>query len=102
MDKLIQEIMSSDVISANQQTTLGKLKLLMEECLFSHIPIVGDNNKLIGIVSKIDMLKAFWQKADDKENSSKQLATIQAKDMMQSNVVSVKNNGGLNLQLRKI
>ena len=39
MDKLIQEIMSSDVISANQQTTLGKLKLLMEECLFSHIPI---------------------------------------------------------------
>lgn len=96
MDKLIQEIMSSDVISANQQTTLGKLKLLMEECLFSHIPIVGDNNKLIGIVSKIDMLKAFWQKADDKENSSKQLATIQAKDMMQSNVVSVKNNATIN------
>jgi len=96
MDKLIQEIMSSDVISANQQTTLGKLKLLMEECLFSHIPIVDDNNKLIGIVSKIDMLKAFWQKADDKENSIKQLTTIQAEDIMQSTVVSVKNNATIN------
>jgi CBS domain-containing protein len=90
----ISKVMSTDVISAKKNTPLGKLKSMMEELFVSHIPIIDDTNSLIGIVSKIDILKVFWETASNPKIDGEKapITSLQADDIMQNDVLRLKEN----------
>lgn len=59
-DRQVKEVMSNSVRSAPSQTTLTELVNMMIKTGLKRIPIV-DENKLVGIVTRRDLLKAFAQ-----------------------------------------
>ncbi len=56
--KKVKEIMTSEVVTVTPETDLRILKEMFERYDFNSFPVVG-NGKMVGIVSKLDLLKAF-------------------------------------------
>ena len=54
----VDEVMSSDVISATPNTALDEIVGLMERHRIKRLPVV-DGERLVGIVSRADLLRAF-------------------------------------------
>ncbi len=78
----VGEIMTRPVISAKMNTTLRDIALQMVSNQYSGMPVTGDNGKLIGIVTEIDILRAL--------NDGKELARSTAGDVMTTEVVTAK------------
>jgi len=56
--KKVKDIMTKDVITVAPKTDLKTLKELFERHDFNSFPVV-DKGKVVGVVSKLDLLKAF-------------------------------------------
>ncbi|MFK5987011.1 MAG: CBS domain-containing protein [Pseudomonadota bacterium] len=54
----VKEIMTENVISLSATDRLSKASDLMSEKKIRHIPIVNDNQQLIGLITQYDVLKA--------------------------------------------
>jgi len=54
--EVVGQIMTSRVITAPQTTCIAKLLPIMDERDIHHIPIIDDNNKLVGVVSHDEIL----------------------------------------------
>lgn len=52
------EKMKTDLISVRPETTLAEAKTLMQDNDFRHLPVVDDNDKLVGIITDRDMRDA--------------------------------------------
>lgn len=52
-----KDIMTTDVISAKPETTVEELARLLIEHKISGVPVVDDENKLVGIVTEHDLIK---------------------------------------------
>lgn len=52
-----EEIMTSQVITINQDATVEELATLIEEEHINPVPVVDKDNKLVGIVSRADIVK---------------------------------------------
>ena len=59
----VSEIMTTEVITASMDDTLGEIREVFESNHIHHLPIVHDN-KLVGIVSDRDVLKDLSPDAD--------------------------------------
>ncbi len=83
-----KDLMSSQVVVAKENTNVEQIssKLLAGE--FNGVPIVDDNDLVVGIVTAIDILKAI-------QNGHKLNTTI-AKDIMTPNPSVVKQDTPLN------
>lgn len=57
-DMAVRDVMTADVITAVAQDDLMSVAHTMTEHRFRHLPIVDDQNNLIGIISIGDVLKA--------------------------------------------
>lgn len=57
-DLKIEEIMTSDVITVERDTSVKELKELFERYDFNAFPVV-ENQEIVGIVTKLDFLKIF-------------------------------------------
>lgn len=55
---LVQEIMKTEVITLPQNATIANALQLLQDHRIRHIPIVNDNNEVIGIVSDRDVRDA--------------------------------------------
>ena len=55
----ISNVMSTDVVTVTPKEKLSTVKRLMRDLLLHHIPVV-DGDKLIGIVSRVDVLQASF------------------------------------------
>jgi CBS domain-containing protein len=55
----VKDIMTEKVVSLQEQDNLGKVMKVMQEGKFRHIPIVDEQNELIGIVSDRDVLRVL-------------------------------------------
>ena len=53
----VREIMNKDVISVKSESTVHEIVKLMYEKKVSGLPVVDDDNKVIGIVSKSDLVQ---------------------------------------------
>jgi len=51
------DIMTKDVITAKNETTIEELARLLIDHKISGVPVVDDDNKLIGIVTENDLIK---------------------------------------------
>ena len=63
---LVQDYMSREVITANAQDGLRQTFYRMRERGIRHMPVLGPQEKLVGIISDRDLRRPDW--VDDEEN----------------------------------
>ena len=60
----INEIMTANPITLGQNATLEEAGLLMREHRIRHVPIVGENKELLGLITQRDLLAVSSAEAD--------------------------------------
>ncbi|MCF6767474.1 CBS domain-containing protein [Thiotrichales bacterium 19S11-10] len=89
----IKDIMSDEIITSQLDTSYKKLEQIMQDFVINHIPIVDDNDKLIGIVSRLDLLTAYVKHL--KLAHTDKLMKLTAKELLVDNVISVKESSDI-------
>ena len=70
------EKMKTDLISVRPETTLAEAKALMQDNNFRHLPVVDDNDKLVGIITDRDMRDAHPSSLLTEEAYQRTLAEV--------------------------
>lgn len=68
LDRTASDLMTSDVITASPQTTVGEAMEMMTTGRFRHVPVL-DEGKLVGLVSIGDVVKAKIADAEHEVDS---------------------------------
>jgi acetoin utilization protein AcuB len=55
----VKDIMKTGIFSINQNALIEDAALIMKENRIGSLPVVDDNNYLVGIVTRVDIFKAF-------------------------------------------
>ena len=74
----VGEVMSGEPVTVNAKTDLKSLKRLFEERDFNVLPVVDDAGRLIGVVTKLDLLRLF---RPDKRSWIPDLSHLDAKSV---------------------
>ncbi|MDT7042807.1 CBS domain-containing protein [Candidatus Nitronereus thalassa] len=77
----VREMMTTRMVAATRDYNARDLAVLLQSGTFSGIPILESGNKLVGLVTEFDVLKAMVD--------GKDLQALKAEDLMSSNPVSV-------------
>ena len=89
----VSTIMSSSPVVGTQFSTFSQVLRLFTEFPVHHLPIVDDNNKVIGIVSSNDLPKVFLSLCDKGKNIPMELGAIDGaiglSDIMTANPVTI-------------
>ena len=91
---LISQWMTHDPVSVQPGTSLAKCQKLLKAHDIRRLPVVDENNCVIGIISDRDVKSASPSKATSLEVHEMQylLAEVKAKDIMTPNPITVKSN----------
>ncbi len=90
----VKEVMSTDLIIAYEDTILKEVNNIFERENIHHIPVITEDNKFRGIISKSDMLLLMdWGTklnlpASLRKNTFLMTSNL-AKDLMEKNVLKV-------------
>ena len=57
---IAEDLMIKNVISINENASLMKAPVLMNKYNIRRLPVVKDNNKLVGIITRMDICKALF------------------------------------------
>ena len=57
----VQDIMTTQVYTVREETSLATASRLMLEHKFGCLPVVGDNNTLLGMITVTDLLRVYVQ-----------------------------------------
>jgi CBS domain-containing protein len=55
----VRDVMTSRVVTIGAETSLGEVESIFETHDFNGLPVVDDARHLLGMVTKLDVLKAF-------------------------------------------
>lgn len=55
----VQDVMTSEPVTVNKNVTLSEVEAIFEEHYFNGLPVVDDRHQLMGMITKLDLLKAF-------------------------------------------
>jgi acetoin utilization protein AcuB len=55
----VQEIMTQDVVTTMPDTPLGDAVLLMAEHKIGGLPVVNEDDRVVGVITETDVFKAF-------------------------------------------
>jgi CBS domain-containing protein len=55
----VRDVMTSDPIVVRQDVPLSEVETIFQKHDFNGLPVVGESNELIGMLTKHDLLKAF-------------------------------------------
>ncbi|MHC1680502.1 MAG: HPP family protein [Methanomassiliicoccales archaeon] len=86
--KKVKEIMTHEVVSIAPKTDLRTLKEMFERYDFNSFPVL-DNGKMVGIVSKLDLLKAFSSGLNVSLGRALKLYSKDASDIMRTATIFV-------------
>ncbi len=64
----IANIMSTDLVTVSPTATLAEARLLMNEHRIRHIPVVDDDEMLVGLLTLTDVLASTDSKLRDKDS----------------------------------
>jgi len=56
---VVRDVMTSKPVSIRPETTLREVERIFEEHGFNGLPVLDGNGTLVGLVTKLDFLKAF-------------------------------------------
>ncbi len=79
-----KDIMNKIVTAAKRKTIGRDLAIKLLSGMYSGLPVVDDNGKVIGVVSEFDLLKAI--------RDGKALEQVNAEDIMSKNPICVSEN----------
>jgi CBS domain-containing protein len=92
-DETVSAIMSIEPVVGNPSSSFSQVLRLFTEFPVHHLPIVNDDNKLIGIVSSNDLPKVFMQLCNRKEKVTMDFHSIDGaitiNDIMTPNPVTI-------------
>ncbi|NMB41704.1 MAG: CBS domain-containing protein [Firmicutes bacterium] len=54
---LAKKVMTSPVVSVNHDTSLKELVRILDDNIFSGLPVVNEEKRLVGIISQEDVMK---------------------------------------------
>jgi CBS domain-containing protein len=76
-EKRVRDIMSRGIITCRYNETLPNVAAIMEQENISTIVIVNQNDETVGIVSSLDIVKAFGEKtqAELKKTTTEEIMT---------------------------
>jgi CBS domain-containing protein len=81
LNKKVREMMTTRMVAATREYNARDVAVLLQSGTFSGIPILEPGNKLVGMVTEFDVLKAMVDGQD--------LQTLKAEDIMSPNPISV-------------
>jgi CBS domain-containing protein len=55
----VKDVMTPDPIMVRQDVKLSEVEAIFKENDFNGLPVVGESNELIGMITKLDLLKAL-------------------------------------------
>lgn len=55
----VRDVMTSEPITVSQEVTLAEAEKIFEAHDFNGLPVVDQEHRLVGMVTKLDLLKAF-------------------------------------------
>lgn len=96
-DTKIEKIMSTDLETVDANTTLDEVERLFRRNKFHHLPVMNEDKKIIGIISKSDLLLmydnlTFFQTARMEEKNRLFFQTILVEEVMTKHVVVLYEN----------
>jgi CBS domain-containing protein len=57
----VSEIMSSSPVTVEPGTTIRQLARILEENEISGVPVVDQDDRVVGVVSKSDLIRRLWE-----------------------------------------
>ncbi len=88
----IKRVMTPAVITVGPEAVFPKILNIFNENTFHHLPVVDANRKLIGIISKEDILKVAYEASTDttgKTYTLKHYNHLVANDIMTASPISI-------------
>ena len=64
--KKVKDIMSTHVITVSPDTTVKKIAMILDEKRIKRVPVVDEANKLVGIVSRGDIIRVVCEEPNQK------------------------------------
>lgn len=59
---IVGDVMTSSILTTNPLANIAEVVRIMDEKKIRRLPVIDDNNKLVGIISRADILKAVLRK----------------------------------------
>lgn len=84
MNERLSAIMTRNVVTVRKDNSLEDVKKLLFEKRIHHIPVVDDNNKLVGIITSWDLIKS--------QKPFHEYDKIKVEELMTKNVASLGPN----------
>ena len=88
----ISKVMTRNVVTIDKDADISQAQEIMSKHLFHHLPVVDENNLLIGIVTDRDIRSVLPPSHLTQENSPeewKSFSTFKIKDIMTKNPVTI-------------
>ncbi len=64
-NKKVENVMTKKVFTASPKTGLGEIARIMNKHEINRVPVVDENKKLLGLVTRDDVVRAFWEDQKD-------------------------------------
>lgn len=90
----IASIMSTDLVTISGDDSLQTARELMHDKKIHHLPVLGDDGSLVGLITLTDLLAATDSRLRDDQDRM-HAADIKAKSVMQTDVATVDENAGI-------
>jgi acetoin utilization protein AcuB len=88
----ISKVMTRNVVTIDKDADISQARETMSKHLFRHLPVVDENNRLIGIVTDRDMrsvLPSSHMVEEDSTEKWKSFSKLKMKDIMTKNPVTI-------------
>ena len=94
-DTKLSEIMTTAIVTVTPEDTLETVGRIFKNNSFHHLPVIDENQNLLGILSKADYLTlcdsmSFFQKGSGVAPSNRMFKSILVKDVMSKNIARLK------------
>lgn len=86
---VVHDIMSTSPVTVQAATSIGELLALLDRHDFNAFPVLGERERLLGIVSKLDVLQLFMAYHALTSSAADSIDVICVADVMRHGVISV-------------
>jgi CBS domain-containing protein len=98
--RVVADLMTRKVITVQEDEPIGDLETWMDRFRFRHLPIVGADGTLVGLITRTDFLHAALGKGPDGKDIAKVTPETKASAIMRRGVVTAKPDAELTTALR--
>lgn len=92
----VSEWMTRKIVAIHEDDTIAQLLDKMQELRIRHLPVVGEGDRLVGLVSQRDLLHAASSFLSDREAARNELiGTVKVGTIMQRELVTAAPGDGL-------